>query len=341
MKLSPQRSTYILIAGILASLPLTATAATEATTDPVGFITTTVTGGSANAPVISLISPTLTRPVEWQGAITGLSGNTITVTGTPWSANQFNGANGEYYVEVFSATKPGAIFDISATTTSTITTLTSLGSSAVLGDSIRIRKHVTIADFLGANNSAGLLAGNDISVADEVSVYSGGNPVTYWYYDGTLGGNAGWVDLGFQPAGNQIIGPNEGVVIKRKASGNKSIVFSGAVKTGNTLVPIVNGLNVIGTVSAKGLTLDTSGLLTGNPHLTGGNDISVADELTVYSGNNQATYWYYDGTLGGSPGWVDLGFAASGQTAIAAGSSIVVKRKGGPFNWELPAPSSF
>ena len=321
-------------------------AQSTATTTPVGFISETVAGGSLASPQLTLISPTLTQPVAFQGTISVISGTTITVSGANWNAGQFNGANGSYYVEVFSATKAGALSDITATGTSTVTTADNLAAFASVGDFIAIRADVTLDKFLGANNTFGLLASNDGSTADEVLIYDGATHASYWFYDGSLGGAAGWYDLNFNPAGSTVISPHQGVVIKRKAAGNVTIVSTGTVKTGNTLFPVYNGLNVLGTVSAQGLTLDNSGLHNGNSALKASNDGSTADEVSIYAINNNVVshtnYWYYDGTLGGSAGWYDLNFNPAGSIAIAPGSSIVVNRKGGgSFNWTLPSPSTF
>ncbi|MEO6787473.1 MAG: hypothetical protein ABI318_15180, partial [Chthoniobacteraceae bacterium] len=113
--------------------------AQTATTDPVGFITLNVSGnGSVANPSLSLVSPTLTNPISWQGSITAVSGTTITVSGTPWTTDQFDGAAGSYYVEIVSTANPaisGTLVDIIATTTSTITTGQTTG--AAIGDTIK------------------------------------------------------------------------------------------------------------------------------------------------------------------------------------------------------------
>ena len=113
---------------------------TDFATDPVGLIQLSVVGGSVAAPKITLVSPTLTQPISYQGLITAISGSSITVSGTPWTANQFNGAAGSYYVEIVSTATPaisGTLSDITATTTSTITTAQPTG--AAIGDTIKIR----------------------------------------------------------------------------------------------------------------------------------------------------------------------------------------------------------
>ena len=337
------------LAAIAAASALTLTGAraqVTATTDPVGFITLNVYGGSAATPRLSLVSPTLTQPVTWQGVITGVSGNTISVSGTPWTVGQFNSA---FYVELISVATPaisGTLSDITGTpTTSSITTAQATG--AAIGDTIKIRPDVTIANLFGATNSAGLQSSaGDASTADEVLIYSGANSISYFYYTGP-GLPAGWYRSDTFSDGSQVtIAPSEAVVIKRKAAGDVPIVFNGAVKTGNTLIPIVSGLNVLGTASAKGLTLANSGLYTGNP-ATGvkdsAGDSSTADEIILYTATGQKSYFYYTGP-GLPAGWYQSDtFGDASTIPIAPGTAFVLNRKNGAaaFNWVLPSPASF
>ncbi len=336
-------------------------AQTTATTDPAGFITATVAGGgSVAAPKLSLISPTLMQPVAWQGAITAFNSaaKSLTVSGTPWTANQFNGAAGLHFVEIISNTGapnpvPGFWAGIVTTGTNVITTDVDMSSYAVVGAAIRIRKHVTIGSFFGATNSAGFLSSDDPTTADEVLIYSNGTAASYFYYIGGGGFPAGWYDSNFAlPAGEAekvAIAPFQGVVVKRRAAAALNIVSIGAVKTGNTLTPVQNALNVLGTVSAKGLTLDGSGLYTGNlsTGVKPSDDPTTADEVTLYSPAGVPTnYFYYVGGGGFLAGWYDSGFSTAtpigGTVTIAAGTSIVVNRRGGgSFNWPLPSPTSF
>ncbi len=345
MRLSPAPiQTAALIAAISC---LTATAFSQsAATDPVGFITVSVSAGSAASPKLSLVSPTLMKPVDWQGAIATITGTAITVAGTPWTAGQF-GTNGQYFVEVASGTNAGAWTDIQSSSTNGLTTLDNLSSFAAPGTSIRIRKHTTIGDFLGVNNSAGLKGAASVANADEVVVYDGATSVIYWYYDASdAQGPAGWYNTSFQPASNIVIAPHEGVVIKRKGTSVVNFIAMGSAKTGNTFFPVKAGLNVVGTVSAKGLTLATSGLYTGNSTtgLKGAAAVSSADEVTIFSGGGSTVYWYYDASDAQGPaGWYNTSFGSADAVAIAPGSSIVVNRKspGAAFNWVLPSPTTF
>ena len=367
MKTSCLRHLATAVALMFAAANQMSFAQTTATTDPVGFITLSVKGGgSVASPTLSLISPTVTQPISWQGAITAVSssgGNTtITVSSTPsapWTVNQFNAPNGSFYAEIVTVTPnnhvTGALAVITATTTSTITVTGNLTSPSVfaqVGDTLRIRKDMTIADVFGAANTAGLLASDDGSTADEILIYDGALFSAYFYYTGSPGFPAGWYDTGFSlvpgAAQNVVIGPHQGVVIKRKTAGALSFTSNGAVKTGGTLFPIVNGLNVLGTASSKGLTLGTCGLYTGNAN-TGvkpSDDGSTADEVTIYTATGQTNYFYYTGSPGFAAGWYDSGFSlppgGGDNVIIAPGTSFVLNRKGGSsFNWLLPSPTSF
>ncbi len=315
-------------------------------TDPVGFVTVNVAAGSAASPTLSLVSPTLMQPVEWQGAIATISGTTITVAGTPWTNGQF-GTNGQYFIEVASGASAGAWTDIQSSTTNGLTTLDSLSAFAAQNTTIRIRKHTKLTDFVGVNNSAGLKGAASLAAADEVLVYDGANSTTYWYYDASdAQGPAGWYDSGYQPATNVVIAPHEGVVVRRKGTTPVGFVAMGSVKTGNTFFPIKAGINVLGTVSAKGLTLATSGLYTGNATtgVKGASALAAADEITIFSGGGSTVYWYYDASDAQGPaGWYDSAYASAGAVPIVAGSAIVVNRKapGAAFNWPMPSPTSF
>lgn len=320
-----------------------------ATTTPVGFINETVLGGSMSSPQLTLLSPTLTQPIVFQGTISAITSTTITANGANWTTDQFDGANGAFYVEVFSATKPGALANITGTSTNSVTVDTDLTSLAQVGDSVRIRAHVTLASLLGANNAFGLLASNSPTSADEVVIYDGANSVSYFYFTGDAFGDApGWYDSAFTfMANNVAIAPHEGIIIKRKAAGNLTITSTGTVKTGNTLFPVYSGLNILGTPSAQGVTLDSSGLYTGSnaTGVTPSNSPTTADEVVIYNGNVQTSYFYFTGdAFGDAPGWYDSAFTMqAGSIVIAPGTAFIVKRKspGVAFNWAAPAPTSF
>jgi hypothetical protein len=74
----------LLLALGCAAVFATSTHAQSVMTDPVGFTTASLLGESDSA-----ISLPFVRPAEFVGGISAASGNTITVSGSTWTANQF------------------------------------------------------------------------------------------------------------------------------------------------------------------------------------------------------------------------------------------------------------
>ena len=99
--------------------------AQSVTTDPVGFATTSLLGSSD-----TFVSSPFTRVPEFVGAISSTTASTITVPGTPWTANQFvygtqPTQHNHYYVLIGqSATKEGHTYAITGNTTNTLTVAT-------------------------------------------------------------------------------------------------------------------------------------------------------------------------------------------------------------------------
>lgn len=332
--------------------------------EPIGYLTQTIAGGGSPAsPRHSVIAPTLLGGIAWEGLISEISSNetgpsTISVSGNPWSDDEFNGANGAFFVEVISPSGPGRIFDIVDTAqgenpaASSLVTDRNLGSEAKVGDRIRIRPHATLGSLFGEDNGAGLLASDDPGAADEVVVHHGGTASSYFYFTGAPGFPAGWYDsefaLGPGEAAARVIAPGDSIVVKRKAAGAVELLISGVAKSGSTALPIGSGTTLIGSISAGTFTLGSSGLFASDPGagVAASDDPATADEVTLYSASGARSYFYFAGYPGYPAGWYDSEFSlAPGEAdniAIPAGSVLAVSRKGRPpFVWTAPAPEQF
>lgn len=98
------------------------------TSDPVGFTTTSLPANSD-----TLINPPFTRPSEYVGAITSAAGSTISVSGSPWTTNQFvyvQGVQSKHYYALIgpAATtdpKEGHVYAIVSNTTNSLVVDTS------------------------------------------------------------------------------------------------------------------------------------------------------------------------------------------------------------------------
>lgn len=341
--MNPSAPTALRLAvGILLASVSSILAQTTATTDPVGFITLNVagtTGGQTSA--MSFKGLSMTRPIEYQGSAETVGQKTLIDNEATWTENQFNGANGKYFVEITSGTNVGATFDIESTSaaTKTITLVQDLPAGSAGPLSFKVRKHWTIGGIFGPANESGLGAGG-ATTADQILVYTGSGYNTYYYQTVGIGG-IGWRKAGdaITDASNAVLFPEDGLIVKRKQAGAVNVVLLGAVKMGQTSIPISPGNNVIGNVYAANLTLASSGLYTGNSTtgLTGGTP-TTGDLVQIWNGTAYDNY-YYQTSGGTGTGWRKVGDTATdvSTTPIPTGTSVVIKRLGATgFSWVAP-----
>ena len=335
------RSIAALITCAFAALATSsATAQTTATTDPVGFITLNVAGtGGVGANKISFTGLSLTRPVEYQGSAETVGASALTDNEATWTDGQFNAGAEKYFVELTSGAGAGTTYDIATTTaaTKTITTAQPLVGAAN-GVTFKIRKHHTLGYVFGPNNESGLGGGTSTS-ADQILIWNGTGYDTFYYQTSGLGG-VGWRKGGAPAVNvtNNPIYPEDGVIVKRQQSANVGVILMGAVKTGQTSIPVGVGINIFGNVYAAPLTLADSGLYTGNSGsgLNGGTSTS-ADQVLIWNGTGYDTYYYQTAGLGGV-GWRKGGAPAvdASATPIPVGQSVVIKRQfAAAFNWVI------
>jgi uncharacterized protein (TIGR02597 family) len=324
---------------------ITVAFAQTVTTDPVGFLALTVygpasTGGSAD----TFLGLSFTQPVSYQATFSSASGMTLTDSSSTWSDDQFNGANGQYYVELITGPGAGRMSNITATSGSghSITTADDLSSFVSAGTGYKIRKNWTVASVFGPNDESGL-AGGTLVTADQILVYSTATQQYSTYYYKTSGiGGTGWRSTNSTSidASNTPFLPTDGIIVVRHTAGNVTFSLAGAVKLGQTALPVAPGTNLLSNVYPSGtLTLGSSNLV--GSGLTGGTLVS-ADQVLIYnnSTNQYDTYYYKTSGLGGT-GWRSTASTSvdASNAPIPFGASIIVQRVNpGSFTWVVPQP---
>ncbi|MEK7675638.1 MAG: CARDB domain-containing protein, partial [Verrucomicrobiota bacterium] len=187
----------------------------EVVTDPAGYYGVTLNAGP------NAVSVPLHNFATARGLVDSVSGNIVTVTGSPgWSANAFAPQNGfnQYILLVRkdASASPGIEGDWWTIASNTGNTLTLSAGTDVLssllgsGDQIEIRRLTSLKDVFGTGttlilnkDSNGNAAAGDSSQADVIRFISGtsfGQPI--FYHDGTIlaagyyveGGNVGPLD---------------------------------------------------------------------------------------------------------------------------------------------------
>ena len=319
-----------LLVGLASLAALVGARAQSAVTDPVGYITITLNPSTSG---YSAISPTLVNKTEFAGVVSASSATTLSFSGTPLTAGAF--ASG-YWVEVTNGAGEGAWTNITGNTASEITVADNMTSFIANGTSaVKIRKHVTVSDFFGATNSAGLQPGGDAGTADEVFfIEPGGNPAqtTEVFYDGT-----GWSDLDFNVAATKAIEPGQGLILQRKTVTPKSFVFTGYVKTGKSMIQVAAGSNVVSIPSAVGYTLASSGLRgasnSNGMGLASGGDAGAADEVFLFDANPVGISHFFDAS------WNDIDFNAADAKPLKEGTAayLIHKAPAASYNWIAPA----
>ncbi len=315
----------------LASLAAHAGARAEsAATEVVGFITIELNPSTKG---YSAISPTLVNKTDFAGVVSASSAAALSFAGTPLAAGAYAAG---YWVEVTNGAGEGAWTNITGNTASEITVADNMTSFIANGFSIvKIRKHVTVSDFFGATNSAGLQPGGDAGTADEVFfIEPGGNPAqtTEVFYDGT-----GWSDLDFNVAATKAIEPGQGLILQRKTVTPKSFVFTGYVKTGKSMIQVAAGSNVVSIPSAVGYTLASSGLRgasnSNGMGLASGGDAGAADEVFLFDANPVGISHFFDAS------WNDIDFNAADAKPLKEGTAayLIHKAPAASYNWIAPA----
>lgn len=341
----------------LLALSLTACALqAQVSTDPVGFTTISVAGnGGSGQPAYTFGTLGMYNSVALQSTTTSVGGSsTLVDTSATWADNAYNGASGQitYYVEITSGPGAGTTYDITGTTAATqsLTLSQPLLASITSGATYKIRPHWTIAGVFGSTNQNGLTGGNS-TTADQILIFSNSTQgyLTYYYQTSGIGGT-GWRKSGAPTvdASSTVMYPDDGFIIVRKQSTNTTVVVTGAVKTGQSYIPVPSGYNLLGNVYATSMTLASSGLYTGDSAtgVAGGNS-TTADQILIWNpvSTGYDTYYYQTSGIGGT-GWRKAGAPTvdASTSSIASGSALFVNRRaaGAGFNWVAPQhPASF
>lgn len=361
MKINASLRRHLAAVATLAALTLSGVQAqTSATTDPVGFVTMAIAGGGTQAaPKYTFTTLGLLNAVALQSTTTSVGGSTTLVdANATWTDNLYNSTAAPvpprtvtpptHFVEIVSGPGAGTTYDILATNdaANSLTLGGPLLAGIVSGASYKIRPHRTIATVFGATNQNGLNGATNSGAADGIQVYRNGGFVTYYYSTGGLAG-IGWRQFGLGgDASADVIYPDDGLIIQRKQAGAVNLVISGAVKTGQSSLPVVTGYSLLGNVYAAGMTFGSSGLYTANT-ATGvapGNGGTTGDQVLIWNPatSGYRTFFYGSGGLVGT-GWKEFGVSgAATDTAIPVGAALFIKRAGAPFNWVAPQhPASF
>jgi hypothetical protein len=165
----------------------------------------------------------------------------------------------------------------------------------------------------------------------------------FYYSNPSFTSFQGWVRADtFTPDPDEVVYPEEGVMVRRIVPSNAHVYLCGPIKLGVTQAPVHPGYNILGTLkSLSSLSLSNLNLYTGNAAtgLMGNLNPSLADNLIVVHPNGTVKTYFYYYKQGGYQGWIDAdGFIPADDAQVPAGSAFFINRQAsGSFTWTIPA----
>jgi uncharacterized protein (TIGR02597 family) len=180
------RSTRALLAALAAVGGfLSLSNAQSVATTPVGAMTYSLPATGTSA-VNSQFAVVLSNPAVFSGAVSAVGTNTITVSGTPFTAGGLAQVGSPYFVKITSGAQAGRSMLVTANTTSQLTVdttdnttaatdLTTSGFAVAAGDKIEVVVGDTLASFFGDNSGGNpliLVGGGSAFAADTVGIYN-------------------------------------------------------------------------------------------------------------------------------------------------------------------------
>jgi uncharacterized protein (TIGR02597 family) len=215
-----------------------AQAQTTAYTTPVGYVSlgdTTPGQPAIKANTDVFVSIPLQLSSVFAGTVSSVSGNTITISGTPALGSL---TTIPHTITIGSGTKAGLIATVLTNTSDSVTVAVASGDSLTgiaAADKIVIRRAWTVGGFMGST----FPSGTQLLTLPDSSAF---NPsaVGIYEWDGT-----GWVDTvnTGDYADNDVLYPNETLIVRNQsATPITSFVVSGEVPTAsNRVVIAANG----------------------------------------------------------------------------------------------------
>jgi len=332
-------------------------------TDPVGAISLTFKGSSD-----TFVSLPFHRPVALETQVQSISGNVVTVSAAAnLTASQFAPAvDGQptNYLQFTTGNRQGMFYTITSNDGTTITLDPNgdvgLSGNVSSGDTFQVIPYWTLNTLFpngqGVNGSPGtspssrnsvILFPDNVTPGINLSAAS-----SYYYFNGTTNGGVGWRKVGgsVQTITNDfVLYPDNCYIVRNSIPGDTQSVLVGAVpmttfatplstRGNNTSQDIFIGFAIPSTTTLAGSNLVGSGAFVGSPSTSPSlrNDQLLVFDNTTPTINRSAfaTYYYYNGTNNGGPGWRQVSGNVSvihdSDPIFQPGNGFIIRKKATP-----------
>jgi uncharacterized protein (TIGR02597 family) len=314
----------------------------QVTTDPVGFVKTTVLGNSDG-----LVSVPFSRAPSFMGLVQGVAADTITVAGAPFNGNDLSEA---YYVRILTGAKRGVWTTILSNGDNTLTVEDAGALNGVAqGDRFGVYPHQTLDSIFPASlagiayqvTTSPLSRKTEVLAMDLAGQGINRSPLSsYYYYNGAwrlVGGSAA------EDQGGTVLYPETPMMVRNKNNAqNLSCLTLGHVvmsAVGRGL-PTLSIQNDLFGATGRPVTMTLNELqLGGTPaFVSTTSTLSRKDQLLVFdnaeAGQNKspvATYYYLNAA--GNVGWRLVGGSATADVGddpvLELGSGFIIRKVAG------------
>ena len=313
-------------------------------TDPVGYVTETISPAGFN-----LIASNLSGPVVASGAFSSADSTTATDANASFTTS-LSGSS-DYVLALTSGANVGVNTGVTASSATAVATGDDLSSLVSDGDTYEIRSVLTVADLFGSDNSAelaGATAGNT-SAADIVWVQNA-TGYTKVYYNAVARPfpplSVGWktTTTGNSDASATAVYFTDAIWVQVQRSAfssdeagvdasdltSKDIVFAGSVVTHSSEVAAESGFNFINRIFPGDMSLGESGMESDIALATAGNTTD-ADLIWIPNGSGGYNKYYYNGTARPFPplsvGWKGTTTGNTDASGEILSSAYIIERK--------------
>jgi uncharacterized protein (TIGR02597 family) len=293
------RSTRALLAA-LAALGgfLSFSNAQSVATTPVGAMTYSLPATSQSVATHFSV-PLVSAPV-FSGPVASLTSNTLTFSGTPFTAGSLSVAGSPFFLRISSGAQAGRMILVTANTTNSVTldTTDNSGQTTALdlsgfavsaGDKVELVPGDTLGTMFGTGGSL-ILTGNASPLfADTVSIWNkntGKNDI--FFYDGTK-----WRTTTVNSnRDNQVLYPETGLIISRP-SGRSALSFTvlGTVPVVKPLIKTTGSASTIHTGTSYPVDMTLSQLAFAG--WVKNNNVLFADQISVWNASTGKFDIYY------------------------------------------------
>ena len=303
---------------------------------------------SAPANTDTPVSPSFGRPPVWRGLLTAVSGNVLTIAGTPgWTVNHYAPVTEIYYVRLMTGTLAGHYFVVATNTANTVTVDNAGLDLSVItaGNQAELAPFWTLGTFYPASyanvsfvpSASPLARQTEILFYDPAGTGVNRSPTeTYYFY------NAAWRKVGASVAtsyNTKVLLPDTYFLHRNKVTAT-TLTVGGRLFT-SKLTTVVEARsatqqdNYVTMAHPAQVSLRNTGLVSSGAFSTSLSPLSRTDQLFVFNpaqtGFNRsasATYYYYNS------GWRKVGAAVtvdfSDSVFLTPGSGFIIRKAAGP-----------